>query len=96
MEENNVVIFEAFKNAKQWDEEYPKFLGNAEKTFGAKTDTEEMLKRLYYAVRYLDGVSRSFFIFSMLGIKMKGKDFDRGKDYLIKWLEEIVENLKKQ
>lgn len=90
----NVISFEPFKNAKKWDEEYPVFLGNAEKCFGDKVDPEQMAKRLYYALRYLEGVSRSFWIFEMLGSSMNAKEFEKGKKFMIAWLEEILKNLK--
>lgn len=67
-DKNNIVQFEPFKNCKQWDEEYPKFLGNLEKHFGTKTDPQEMMKRLYYALRYLQGNINAFWIFDILGI----------------------------
>lgn len=95
MSDNNKLIqFEPFKNAKKWDDEYPKFLGNTEKFFGAKTNPEEMAKRLYYALRYLDGVSKSFWIFSLLGIPTNAEELKRGKKYMIEWLEQILKNMK--
>ena len=91
-----IIQFEAFKNSKQWDDEYPKFLGNVERYFGTKTDEEQMAKRLYYAMRYLQGVVNSFWIFDILQIKENTKEFERGKKYCIEWLEEIIATLKNQ
>lgn len=90
----NVVIFEAFKNAKQWEDDYPQFLGKVEQCFGAKTDPESMCKRLYYAVRFLEGVVNSYLIFSILGVNLNDESNKRGRKYLIEWLEEILKNLK--
>ena len=53
---NKILQFEPFKIAKKWDDEYAKFLGYTEKYFGAKTNPEQMVKRLYFAMRYLSGV----------------------------------------
>ncbi|MGN1153818.1 MAG: hypothetical protein ACI4S3_07295 [Candidatus Gastranaerophilaceae bacterium] len=91
---SKIIQFEPFKNAKKWDDEYPKFLGNLEMYFGTQTDTEQMTKRLYYAIRYLQGVVNSFWVFDLLGIKEDTKEFEKGKKYCIEWLEEIIKNLK--
>lgn len=91
---SNIIPFEPFKHAKQWDKNYPKFLGKVEQCFGAKTDPEEMHKRLYYAMRYLDGVSNSFMIFSLLAGNMKSKEMEKGRKYCIDWLEDIIKKLK--
>lgn len=91
-----IIHFEPFNNAKQWDDEYPKFLGNVERYFGTKTDIEQMTKRLYYAMRYLQGVVNSFWIFDILQIKENTKEFERGKKYCIEWLEDIIATLKNQ
>lgn len=86
---NKVIQFEPFKNAKQWDDEYSKFLGNVEKHFGAKTDPEAMGKRLYYALRYLNGVINSFWIFELAGIEQSQK----GKKFCKDWLLEMAGKL---
>ncbi len=91
-----IIHFEPFKNGKKWDDEYPKFLGSIERYFGTKTDVEQMTKRLYYAMRYLQGVVNSFWIFDILQIKENTKEFERGKKYCIEWLEEIIATLKNQ
>lgn len=95
-EKSNVIIFEAFKNAKKWDDEYPQFLGKAEQCFGAKTDPESMVKRLYYALRYLDGVANSQQIFRMLGLDtmLETPEQRKGKEYCIRWLEDILKKIK--
>lgn len=91
---NKILQFEPFKNAKKWDDEYAKFLGNTEKYLGAKTDPEQMAKRLYFAMRYLSGVANSFWVFSKLGINLDNSEFEKGKLYCIDWLEEILNKLK--
>lgn len=91
---NKILQFEPFKNAKKWDDEYVKFLGNTEKYFGAKTDFEQMTKRLYFAIRYLSGVANSFWVFTKLGINQDNKELQKGKLYCIGWLEEILSSLK--
>ena len=91
---NKILQFEPFKNAKKWDDEYVKFLGNTEKYFGAKTDFEQMAKRLYFAIRYLSGVANYFWVFSKLGINQDSKEFEKGKLYCINWFEEILSRLK--
>lgn len=35
-----------------------------------------MAKRLYYAMRYLQGVVNSFWVFDLLGIKEDTKEFE--------------------
>ena len=91
---SKIIKFEPFKNAKQWDDEYPKFLGNIEKHFGTKTDPETMTKRLYFAIRYLEGVVNSFWIFTLMGISMDAKEIERGKKFCINWLQDIIDKLK--
>ena len=91
---SKIIQFEPFKNAKKWDDEYPKFLGSIEKHFGTKTDPETMAKRLYFAMRYLDGVVNSFWIFTLLGIKMDAKEIERGKKFCTDWLQDILDKLK--
>jgi hypothetical protein len=91
---SKIVQFEPFKHAKEWEEEYPKFLGNIEKHFGTKTDPESMAKRLYYAMRWLDGVFNSFWIFSLMGIDINAKEIEKGKKYCIDWLQDIIDRLK--
>lgn len=88
----DVIQFEAIKNGKQWEDEYPKFLGHIEKYFGTKTDPGTMFKRMYYAIRFLEGVVNSFMIFSLMGIPIE--ENKRGKQFLIEWLEDIVDKLK--
>lgn len=89
-----IIQFEPFKNAKKWDDEYPQFLGNVEKCFGAKIDPESMAKRLYYAMRFLQGVVNSFWLFDILGVDNNLKEVEKGKKYCTKWLEEMLERLK--
>ena len=95
---NKILQFEPFKNAKKWDDEYAKFLGYTEKYFGAKTDPEQMAKRLYFAMRYLSGVANSFWVLSKLGINQDNKELQKSiqksKLYCIDWLEEILNKLK--
>ena len=91
---SKIVQFEPFKHAKEWDDDFPKFLGNVEKCFGAKTDPESMMKRLYYAMRFLSGVINSFWIFDIFGITKDLKEVEKGKKYCTEWLEEMLERLK--
>lgn len=92
---SNVIQFEPFKNSKKWDDEYPKFLGNLEKHFGAKTDPESMMQRLYYSLRFLQGNINAFWIFDVLGIQnMKEEELKRGKQFCIDWLQEMLNTLK--
>ena len=56
MIENKILQFEPFKQAKKWDDEYIEFLGNIEKYFKTKTNPVEMKKRIYFGLRYLDGI----------------------------------------
>lgn len=93
MEDNKVVQFELFKNQKKLDEEYPKFLGNCERTFNAKTDAESMFKRLYFTMRYLTGHINALQILFLL-TRMKMEDQQRGIKYIIDWLEDILKDLK--
>ena len=89
---DNVIQFEPFKHARDWDKDYPKFLGNAEKCFSAKTDTEQTMKRLYYATRYLQGIANAVFVFNILGIDCE--ELKRGKKYIIALLEDLIMRLK--
>ena len=82
---SKVIQFEPFKNSKAWDDEYVKFLGNTERFFGSKTDPQLMMKRLYFAMRYLHGVIRSFMIFGLLGIEHS--ELKRGIKFIVDWLE---------
>lgn len=94
MTENKILQFEPFKKAKKWDDEYIEFLGNIEKYFKTKTNPEAMTKRLYFALRYLEGIVNSFWIFNILGINKNDKEFKKGRKYCIGWLEEILKKLK--
>ena len=89
---SNVVEFESFKGQKELDEDFPIFVGYAEKCFGAKTDPEAMFQSFYYTLRYLEGHLRALWVFDMLGIDAEMSA--RGKKFLIDWLEGIVEELK--
>ena len=53
-----------------------------------------MTKRLYFALRYLEGIVNSFWIFNILGINKNDKEFKKGRKYCIGWLEEILKKLK--
>lgn len=87
-----IISFEVFKNAKKWEDDYPKFLGTVESFFGSKTDAESNLKRLYYATRYLKGISKSIFILNILGLKQD--DLNEGKKLLIPLLEDVLYELR--
>lgn len=90
---NNIVDFEQFKGQKKLDEDYPKFLGNAERSFGGLADPKEMIKRLYYTLRYLEGHIRGMsLLFILTGQTMESQQ--EGIGYMIKWLESILEDLR--
>ena len=54
---NKILQFEPFKNAKKWDDEYAKFLGNTEKYFGAKTDFKNNIVEDY--PKYIEEVTKA-------------------------------------
>ena len=94
---DNILNFEFFKGQKELDEDYPKFLGNAEKTFNKETNPESMLKRLYYTLRYLEGHIRGLEILGILHKKQTGEKFvldPKGNRYIIDWLDEMLNKLK--
>lgn len=94
MGNNNVLDFEAFKHSKSWDDEYPKYIGHQEKYFGTSIIPETLYKRLYYAIRYLEGVSNNFWIMAQLGLNMNPIELKKGKQIMIEMLEGIIERLK--
>lgn len=90
---NNIVNFEFFKGQKELDKDYPKFLGNAERTFNAKTTPESMMKRLYYTLRYLEGhINGMSILFLLTGQDMRSQQ--EGIGYIIDWLEGILKDLR--
>lgn len=90
---NNIVNFEFFKGQKELDKDYPKFLGNAERTFNAKTTPESMMKRLYYTLRYLEGhINGMSILFLLTGQDMRSQQ--EGIGYIIDWLESILKDLR--
>lgn len=94
MDNNKIVQFEAFKNAKAWDDEYPKYVVYQEKYFGSRIQPDDLYKRLYYAIRYLEGVSNNFWIMAQLGLNMNPIELKKGKQIMIEILEGIIERLK--
>ena len=94
MDNNKIVQFETFKHAKAWDDEYPKYVVYQEKYFGSRIQPDDLYKRLYYAIRYLEGVSNNFWIMAQLGLNMNAADLKKGKQHMIEALEGIIERLK--
>lgn len=100
MEENNklnengkILNFEQFRGQRELDKDFPKFLGNAEKTFEGKVTPEAMMKRLYYTMRYLEGhINGLSILWLCFGTDMAEQK--RGVKLIIDWLEDIIENLK--
>ena len=87
-----VINFELFKGEKELDKDFPKFLENVEMTFNAKTTPESMFKRIYYTLRYLEGHLRAINTMRKLGISIPLDK--RGKQLLIDWLDNILDQLK--
>ena len=90
---NNILDFEQFKGEKELEEFYPVFLGNVERTFNGRTSPKALFQRLYYTLRYLEGNLRTFQIFPVIGITTDIEN-DRGKKFLIEWLESMLNDLK--
>lgn len=87
-----VINFELFKGEKELDKDFPNFLANVEMTFDAKTTPDSMYKRIYYTLRYLEGHLRAIKTMRKLGISIPFEK--RGKQLLIDWLDNILDQLK--
>ena len=77
----------------EFENKYVEFLGNVEKSFGKTQITgDSMLQRLYCGTRFVEGSARALKIFRMLD----GKNLldEVGKQHLISWLEELINDLK--
>lgn len=87
-----VLNFELFKNQKELDNEYSKFLNHCNKYFGTNVSPEGVFKRLYFATRYLEGTVNGYKIFTMLGLTKE--EYDKGTKLFCDWLEAIIKDLK--
>jgi hypothetical protein len=80
-------------NENELDKKYLEFLGDVEKSF-SRLDISgtSMMARLYCGLRFTEGCIRALKIFNMLD----GRDLldEIGKQYLIDWLESLIQNLK--
>lgn len=91
--DGKILNFEQFRGQRELDKDYPKFLGNAEKTFEGKVTPEAMMKRLYYTLRYLEGhINGLSILWLCFGVTMDEQQ--RGVKLIIDWLEDIIANLK--
>jgi hypothetical protein len=91
MEDNKVINLDEYKAGKSLEGLFNKFLGNAEKAFGAKITTESMVARMYCILRYLEGHLRMIKVSDELGIPINIDNVGKAeiRAYMISLLEEL-------
>lgn len=87
-----ILNFELFKNQKELDNEYTKFLNHCNKYFGTDVSPEGIFKRLYFVTRCLVGTVNGYKIFSLCGLS--DKEYKKGTLLFYDWLEAIVKDLR--
>jgi hypothetical protein len=93
MEDNYDPILDPY--IEDLDNKYTEFLGNAERSFPKlELSGTSMMARLYCGLRFTEGSIRALKIFKMFN----GKDLldEIGKQYMIDWLQSMIEDLKEE
>ena len=92
-----IFDFSKFKQMKEdsntLENDYLEFLPWINKKLGIPTDIQSATKVLFITMRYLEGTINGFSILAML-TPMKREDIEKGKQLLIDWLNDIIENIK--
>jgi hypothetical protein len=76
------------------EDKYLEFLGDVEKSFSRlDISASSMMARLYCGLRFTEGCIRALKVFKMF----RGEELldEVGRDSLISWLEEMIQDLKK-
>ena len=89
---DNIVNFSDFRQGKDFEKDYPAFIGHTEKFFVEKMSAESMFKKLFYSLRYVEGTIRAIKTLSMFGIVPELDD--KGRTLLIDWLQSMINDLK--
>lgn len=88
----NVVDLQTYKDSKNYEEEYLKFLSYVNKYDGVPSDFHKLVKMFYFILRYLEGTVNCFTILSALG-KIKEKDVQETREMVKGYLQSILDDI---
>lgn len=87
-----IIDFELFKNQKTLDKEYDKYCSHCNKWFNTDVSPTGIFKRLYFAMRYLEGSVRGYNVFKVMCLD--DPEYEKGILLFADWLESIVKDLR--
>lgn len=90
-----IFNFERFKCEKKLDKGYESFLSYVNKFFrGEKITVENMLNRLYFTIRYLEGHITGLTTLFLLMPNLSAQEQKKGITVMREWIDSISEDLK--
>jgi len=87
-----IINFELFKDQKNLEKEYDKYCAYCNKYFGTDVTPLGIFKRLYFAMKYLEGSVRGYNVFKMMCLD--DPEYEKGILLFADWLESIVKDLR--